>query len=139
MWPASRTVVTAMVAAIGLASLAEPAAAAGFFHRKPAQAVATAPSLDATLTGIDQALSEARLLDAGRLLDTALAAGVNDPRLILRAGELHLARNRDDEAVRSFARPRHAPPAAPRPCRGKASPLRGLGVRTRRSASCRRR
>lgn len=121
MAPGSRALVAAMIAAVGLTSLATPAAAAGFFHRKAPPAVAAAPSLDATLTAIDQALSEARLLDAGRLLDTALASGVNDPRLILRAGELHLARNRDDEAVRSFAQAE-----ACTSCRAQA--LQGQGI-----------
>jgi Flp pilus assembly protein TadD len=63
------------------------------------------------------------LLDAGRLLDTALASGVSDPRLILRAGELHLARNRDDEAVRSFAQAE-----AGASCRAQALQGRGIAL-----------
>jgi len=122
MSPALKAGVAAMVAAIGLAAVASPAGAAGFFHRKSA-AVAAAPPLDATLTAIDQALSEARLLDAGRLVDTALASGVSDPRLILRAGELHLARNRDDEAVRSFSQAE-----ACAPCRAQALQGRGIAL-----------
>jgi Flp pilus assembly protein TadD len=109
-----------------LAGLATPVDAAGFFSRKK-PAAAAMPALDQTLSGIDQALAEGRLVDAGRLLDTTLAAGVTDPRLMLRAGELHLARNRDQEAVQSFTLAETAPACRARALQGKGIGLARLG------------
>ncbi|MFN3515222.1 MAG: tetratricopeptide repeat protein [Phenylobacterium sp.] len=80
--------------AIGVSS-----AEAGVFSRGKA---AAGPDGEAVVAEFDRALSEQRLVDAGRILDAGLAAGLRDPRLMLRSGELHLARGRYEEAARSF-------------------------------------
>lgn len=118
--------VAAIVAATVLAGVSAPAEAAGFFHPKKAPAAATS-ALEPTLTAIDQALADSRLVDAGRTLDMALASGVTDPRLLLRAGELHLARGRDEEAVRSFTQSESSPDCRAQALQGKGIALARLG------------
>lgn len=78
-------------------------------------------SIDSLLPSVDQALAEDRLVDAGQLLDTAYAAGAQDPRLFLRSGELQLTRGRNEDAIRSFTTAETDPAL-------KASALQGRGI-----------
>ena len=119
--------VAAIAAATALAGLSTPAEAAGFFNLKKKPPVAASTSLDPTLAAIDQALADSRLVDAGRTLDMALAEGVTDPRLLLRAGELHLARGRDEEAVRTFTQSETSPGCRAQALQGKGIALARLG------------
>src|SRR5579863_6410530 len=74
------------------------AASAGLFHHGPPKPKAAAVD-DATVAAVQQALDENRLIDAGRLIDRAFLANDKDPRLILQAGELDLAREQFSEAL----------------------------------------
>jgi Flp pilus assembly protein TadD len=76
---------------------APPSAAAAFWHRQPKPEV----SKD-YIAEIQRAIDEARLYDAGQLLDQALLTGGHDPRLILLGGRLALARGRYDDALADF-------------------------------------
>jgi Flp pilus assembly protein TadD len=111
----------AAFAAAALLAAAPQAHAFSFPKLGKAKAEATRQSVEPLLANIDQALEENRLVDAGRLLDTAYANEVADKRLLLRSGELHLARGRYEEAVRTFSDAEAAPG-------GKALALQGRGI-----------
>lgn len=66
---------------------------------------------DARVADISRALDERRLVDAGRMLDQALLAGVQDARLDLLTGELQLARGRPADALETFTRAGTTPSA----------------------------
>lgn len=76
-------------------------AQAGWFGGSEA---AAPPVDDRAIAQIQQALDDARYVDAGMLLDRALMPEKNDPRLLLLVGELNLARGRYDLALESFKR-----------------------------------
>lgn len=104
------------------------AAEAGLFPgRKPAAPAVKASVADEVVSKARLALSENRYNDAGRLLDEALAAGLSDPRLILLSGELHLARGRDDAAIRSFSAAEASPSLAAEAAAGRGIALSRLG------------
>jgi len=74
---------------------------------------------------IRQAIAESRLLDAGRMIDEAGAAGVADPRLRILSGELGLARKRFPEALGDF---KAAEASADPQVRGEALQGHGLAL-----------
>jgi Flp pilus assembly protein TadD len=115
----SRLLAVACAAVLAAASGATPACAGVFKHGKPA--AETGLRLEPVLAEFDRAMQEERYVDAGRLLDQSLLAAPADPRLLLRSGELHLARGRYEDAVRSFAQAETAPAL-------KAQALQGRGV-----------
>jgi Flp pilus assembly protein TadD len=86
-----------------------------------ARAAEVSANLDSVLPGIDQAIEEGRLTDAGRAVDTLMANGQTGPRVMLRSGELQLARARYEDAARAFTQA-EADPA------GKAAALQGRGI-----------
>lgn len=98
--------------------MAAPAQTLELFNKKPA---ADAARADFAVAAFDRAMAEGRSLDAGRLLDQAMTAGVNDPRLTFRAGELQLSRGRYEDAVRAFAEAESVPAL-------KAGALQGRGI-----------
>jgi Flp pilus assembly protein TadD len=101
MRPRKNGVARATALAIGIALVATVPAQAGWFGGS----VAPAPSLDdRAIAQIQQALDEQRYVDAGILLDRALMSDKDDPRLVLVAGELNLAKGRYDVALQSFKR-----------------------------------
>ncbi len=100
---------------------AGPAEAGLFKPSKGQEQAAAAAIVDPAIAEFDRAMQEDRLVDAGRALDEALFAAPNDPRLMLRSGELHLARGRYDEAARSFGLAETAPAL-------KAQALQGKGI-----------
>lgn len=116
------------LAALALCSAvaAGPVAAKGLFRKSQPAAVAK-QSIEGLLPAIDKALDESRQIDASRLLDTAYASGLQDPRLSLRSGELQLARQRYDDAVRSFSAAETLAPQKARALQGKGVALASLG------------
>lgn len=104
--------------------MATPAHALDLWNKKPA---ADAARADYAVAAIDRALAEGRSLDAGRLLDQALAAGVSDPRLTFRAGELQLTRGRYEDAVRAFTDAEASPALKAGALQGKGVALANLG------------
>lgn len=90
-----RLLVVLIVAA--LAATSTPASAAIFGRG----AKAAAPS-EASISQIRQAIDEARYYDAAILLDQALIAGIDDPRLTLLGADLNLARGRLGPALMSY-------------------------------------
>lgn len=72
-----------------------------------APAASKAPQKEQGLTSaavaeMRRAIDEQRLLDAGRMVDQAMLAGVKDPRLSLLGGDLNLARKRYNVALTSY-------------------------------------
>ena len=103
-------------------------AEAGLLGKRKAPApAADTPQADTVVAKVRLALDESRYSDAGRMLDEALAAGVTDPRLILLSGEVHLARGRDDSAIRSFSAAEAAPSLAAEAAAGRGIALSRLG------------
>jgi Flp pilus assembly protein TadD len=74
-------------------------AEAALFRHDPPHAGSQPPQY---LAEIQRALDEQRLLDAGSLIDQALLAGDNNPRLVVYSGQLRLARGRYEEALAAF-------------------------------------
>ncbi|MDP3869331.1 tetratricopeptide repeat protein [Phenylobacterium sp.] len=122
-------------AALAMASAGTPAAA-GFF--KPGKAVQATANLDMAISEFDRAMRELRLVDAGRILDGALVVAPTDPRLMLRSGELHLARGRFEEATRSFALAEAAPALNAQALQGRGVALAQLGRSDEAIATLRR-
>lgn len=110
--------------ALSALPMATPAHALELFSKKPAAEAARA---DYAVAAFDRAMAEGRSLDAGRLLDQALTAGVNDPRLTFRAGELQLARGRYEDAVRAFADAEKVPELKAAALQGRGLALSNLG------------
>jgi len=108
-------------------SIQAPAEAGLLSGRKPAASTPGMPGADVVTSKVRLALSESRFNDAGRMLDEALGAGMNDPRLILLSGELHLARGRDDAAIRSFTAAEASPLLAAQAAAGRGIALSHLG------------
>jgi Flp pilus assembly protein TadD len=94
----------AALGAIVITAQAAPAAALGLpkFGKSKEPAAQQAADIDEVLKEIDRAIDEDRLLDAQQYVDAVFLRGVQDKRLLLRVGELNLAKRRYPEAVRSF-------------------------------------
>lgn len=122
-------------AALAVASVGTPAAA-GFF--KPGKAAQATANLDLATSEFDRAMQEQRLVDAGRILDGALVVAPTDPRLMLRSGELHLARGRFEEATRNFALAEAAPGLNAQALQGRGVALAQLGRSDEAIATLRR-
>jgi len=91
--------------ALGLALfLASPCAAGIFSHSQShaAPAAVGGAKTAALAAQVRQALDERRYVDAGTLLDQALAQGMKSPELTTLTGELLLARNRYADALDVF-------------------------------------
>ena len=117
----------ALTAALLLAQAA-PASALGlpkFGKSKPSAAQSL--NLDEALKEIDRALDEGRLLDAQQYLDTAFIREINDKRLVLRSGELNLAKRRYPEAVRNFTEAENLPAQRARALQGRGVALAEMG------------
>ena len=90
-----RTFVTLLI----FAALAATPAQAGIFGRDDK----ASPQVSAAAVAeIQRALDEQRLIDAGRMLDSAQVAGVHDPRLQVLGGDLNLRRGRLNAAYASY-------------------------------------
>ncbi|MES2895554.1 MAG: tetratricopeptide repeat protein [Pseudomonadota bacterium] len=122
-------------AALAMASVGTPATA-GFF--KPGKAAQATANLDIATSEFDRAMQEQRLVDAGRVLDGALVVAPTDPRLMLRSGELHLARGRFEEAARSFVLAEAAPTLNAQALQGRGVALAQLGRSDEAIATLRR-
>jgi Flp pilus assembly protein TadD len=90
-----RTFVTLLL----FAAIAATPAQAGIFGR---EAKASPQVSEAAIAEIQRALDEQRLIDAGRMLDSAQVAGVHDPRLQVLGGDLNLRRGRLNAAYASY-------------------------------------
>lgn len=121
-----RTPLVAAIAAAALAS-AGPAAALGFPKLGKGRAVAARAEVAPVLAAFDQALSEERLVDAGRILDTAYVGGLDSPALRLRSGELQLRRLRYEDALASFELAAKDPALNALALQGKGLALASLG------------
>jgi Flp pilus assembly protein TadD len=89
----------AALALAAMLSAAAPAQAGLIDHKHPA----AAPKVtDADIAKIQRALDEERYLDAAKLLDGAVLAAGDDPRITLLVGELALARGQYADALASF-------------------------------------
>jgi Flp pilus assembly protein TadD len=126
----SRTRGPVMAAVAGFAvafTLGAGPAQAGLFGLGKSKPAVIQDGVGPALAAVDQALAEGRLVDAGRFLDTAYAGGQSDPRLVLRSGELHLARGRYDDAARSFREAAAAPELKAQAQQGEGIALAQLG------------
>jgi Flp pilus assembly protein TadD len=118
------SVTRAFVLATVIGLTAAVPAQAGWFGGSEA----TAPSIDdRAIAQIQQALDDARYVDAGTLLDRALMSEKNDPRLVLLVGDLNLARGRYDLALESFKRVDARPELHARAQEGEGVALSLLG------------
>lgn len=82
---------------------------------------------DEQLDGIQRALDERRLIDAGRMIDGAMLSGKSHPRLDLLTGELGLARGRYDAAIQAFRLARRNPAVRSAALQGEALALARSG------------
>ncbi|MBA4010524.1 MAG: hypothetical protein C0481_01535 [Phenylobacterium sp.] len=90
-----RTFVTLLI----FAAIAATPAQAGIFGRDDK----ASPQVSAAAVAeIQRAMDEQRLIDAGRMLDSAQVAGVRDPRLEVLGGDLNLRRGRLNAAYASY-------------------------------------
>lgn len=116
--------------AIALAVLAAtslPARAALFGDdEKPAPAQPVAVT-EETVINIQRAIDEQRLLDAGTMLEQALLQSGNDPKLLLLAGRLSLARGHSEEALASFKAIESSPGLRAEALEGEGISLSELG------------
>ncbi len=122
----NRTTSLAVPLAMVLA-LTAAAPAQAWFGKSSKSEARTSVQSDSTIVAFDQAFGEDRLVDAGRILDTALISAPNDPRLLLRAGELHMARGRFEEATQSFALAEKTPALKAQALQGRGIALAELG------------
>jgi len=131
MGPSSRCLGAAGLALVGaLALMAPPSPASAFGLPKLGKSkpsAAQASNTDEILKEIDRAIEEGRLLDAQQYLDTAFLAQVQDPRLLLRSGELNLAKRRYPEAVRNFTQAEGVAAERPKALQGKGIALAEMG------------
>jgi len=104
MQPARRVLASGLAVLGVLLAQAVPAHAFGLpkLGKSKEQAAQQGGEIDEVLKEIDRALDENRLLDAQQYIDTVFLRGVQDKRVLLRVGELNLAKRRYPEAVRSF-------------------------------------
>ena len=114
------------VAAVLTGALLASAVAAPAMARKKPPAAAAAVS-DENVAEIQAALDEQRYVDAGRLIDKTVIAGMSDPRITLLSGELSLARGRYDEALKTFKQVEPAPALQARVHQGRGVALSLLG------------
>jgi len=111
--------------AAGLVAASGSPALAGWFDSKPA-APAAAPSVDYT-PQIQKDIDDQQYLDAGKLLDQALLADGENPKLTLLAGELSLANGHYDLALASFQSIDAKPEQRARALEGEGIALSMLG------------
>lgn len=100
------------------AAVAATPVQAGIFGREQKAAPQVS---EAAVAEIQRALDEQRLIDAGRMLDSAQVAGVRDPRLQVLGGDLNLRRGRLNAAYASY-RDAEADPSV------RARALQGQGI-----------
>jgi Flp pilus assembly protein TadD len=74
-------------------------ATASAAHAEDKVSKAAVVDIKPMVTDVKQAISEGRLIEAGRLLDLAAIRGMRDPQLDLLSGRLDLARNRPSDAI----------------------------------------
>ena len=117
----------AVAAAILLPTASAQALGFPGFHHSKSQPKAQEEEVVGLLAQIDQALDERRLVDAGRMLDEAFMSQISDPRLLLRSGELHLARGRYQDAIQSFSDAAKSPSVKAQALQGKGIALAQLG------------
>jgi len=118
----------ALLGALALTAHPAPASAFGLPKLgKSKPSAAQAANVDEVLKEIDRAIEEGRLLDAQQYLDTAFLAQVQDPRLLLRSGELNLAKRRYPEAVRNFTQAEAVAAERPKALQGKGVALAEMG------------
>ena len=96
-------VTRSITAALALAALlgASVHAQAGLLDKKHPAAASQRLS-DAEIAKIQRALDEGRYVDAAKLLDAAVLAGGDDPRVTMLIGDLALARGQYADALASF-------------------------------------
>jgi Flp pilus assembly protein TadD len=109
---AGRSCGAALLIGLALTGLAPVSASAGLFGRRSTPPAATAQVPPEYFAEIQRALDEQRLLDAGNLIDQALLAGDKNPRLVIFAGQLKLARARYDDALADFKQVETTPAVA---------------------------
>ncbi|HEY2444366.1 MAG TPA: tetratricopeptide repeat protein [Rhizomicrobium sp.] len=102
MSPRKSGIVFAAAAALLVLLAAAPGALAGGEEKPDAAQTKLVPLSPDTVADIQRAIDEERYLDAGNMLDQALLSSGGDPRLLLLAGKLGLARGRYAEALASF-------------------------------------
>jgi Flp pilus assembly protein TadD len=114
----------AAVLAAGAVVGPSPSAQAGLFKHaaKPAPTVS-----DDGVAAVQRALAEDRLADAAKMLDQAFLAGATDPRLVLLAGQLNLARGRNEDALASYRRAEADPGSRTQALEGQGVALSLLG------------
>ncbi len=103
---------------IAAAALAATQATPAIAARSAAPAAAVSGE---AVAQIQQAIDEQRLLDAARMLDTALLSGAKDPRLALLNGDLSLARASYGVALANYKSVQDAPAT-------RAASLQGQGI-----------
>ena len=81
----------------------------------------------AGVTEIRRAIDEQRLLDAGRMIDQAMLAGVKDPRLSVLGGDLNLSRQRYNVALTNYRMAEAAPETRAQSLQGQGLALALLG------------
>lgn len=108
---------------VALTLMATRSEAAIFGHAaKPTPGVS-----DAAVAEVQRALDEQRLLDAGRMLDQALLAGIKDPRLTLLGADLSLARGRYSTALTDYKNIQATPVTRVRSLEGQGIALSLMG------------
>jgi Flp pilus assembly protein TadD len=108
----------------GVVVVAAGSADAGPFRRSAGPAAAVNA---ATISEVQRAIDEQRLLDAGRMLDEQMLAGVKDPHLALLGGDLNLARKRYAAALANYKLAEAAPATHARSLQGQGLALSLLG------------
>lgn len=106
------------------------ALAAVLLAAAPAGAKPSQKERDLTAAGvveIRRAIDEQRFLDAGRMVDQAMLAGVKDPRLSLLGGDLNLARKRYNVALVSYRMAEASPETQAQSLQGQGLALALLG------------
>jgi Flp pilus assembly protein TadD len=98
-------------------------AQAGLFDREPKKPVVS----DETVAQIQTAFDDQRYLDASKILDQALLAAGDDPRLTYWAGKLSLVHGRYQDALANFTRIKTDPAVRGQAMEGEGIALMQLG------------
>ena len=121
-------VAAAALSAVFLVAQPEPASAFGLPKLgKSKPSTSQVAGLDEVLKEIDRAIEEDRLLDAQQYLDTAFLRQIQDKRLLLRSGEINLAKRRYPEALRNFTEAESVGSQRPLALQGKGIALAEMG------------
>lgn len=102
-------------------------AQAGVFEHKHAADAAQKKIPDADLAKIQRALDEERYVDAARMLDAAVLAAGDDPRVTVLIGDLALARGQFADALASFKDVESHPDTKARALQGEGIALSLMG------------